>query len=414
MIINKRFVASTIATGALILSSFSTTAFAATVQVSGNGSGSDNNVQLNNTQSNTVVQNNSANITNTITSNSSTGNNNANDNTGGDVTIDTGNASTRTVVDNKANLNRADVNSCGCATATDVAIVGNGSDSNNKVKVNASQDNSIYQTNDALFNNQVTSNANTGGNDANRNTGGLGGAAVTVITGHAANDTSVSNEANVNAARIGGRSSDGSSVGSNSIVILGNGSDSRNHVYSDNSNSASVVQANSADFSNVISNNAKTGHNNANDNTGADVVVDTGNALSKTMVDNAANFNFADVNNCGCTTDSLLKEAGNGSDSNNKINSDLSNTLSLFQDQNNADFSNSVSSDQKTGSNNARRDTGPVIGGDPIDVITGHSSSDTEVSNSSNVNVFGSNVSLPGPGGLTLDLGFDLGSFFSL
>src|SRR3990167_1600933 len=82
-----------LATAALILGSFAPAVFAdTTVEISGNGSGSDNEANVLVESTTVVTQNNDANIQNNVTVNANTGNNEANDNTGGDVSVDTGNA----------------------------------------------------------------------------------------------------------------------------------------------------------------------------------------------------------------------------------------------------------------------------------------------------------------------------------
>jgi hypothetical protein len=79
------------------------------VLISGNGSNSDNTVDLKMGQLTEVFQENEADVTNLVWADSDTGGNNAEDNTGGSVSIDTGNASTTVGLSTSANANSASV-----------------------------------------------------------------------------------------------------------------------------------------------------------------------------------------------------------------------------------------------------------------------------------------------------------------
>ena len=77
---------------ALVLGSLLAPALAVDIEVSGNGSDSNNTVNFASNNTTNVTQNNTADISNDIDVDADTGKNDANDNTGGDVTIDTGDA----------------------------------------------------------------------------------------------------------------------------------------------------------------------------------------------------------------------------------------------------------------------------------------------------------------------------------
>lgn len=353
------------ATGALLLNALTPLALADTsLDITGNGSSSQNTVSTSTNQSSTVVQNNTATVNNSVTSNSSTGGNRANDNTGGDVTIDTGNATSNVDVSTEVNKNIADLSGCTtCGGNSSVTISGNGSQSRNSVDLSSSTDNAsqVFQTNKADITNDITANSQTGHNDANRNTGGD----VLVLTGHAQSNVDVRNAANANIATTGGNGGNGG--GSLDAKITGNGSYSNNDIQLENNRSTTVVQDNYADIYNNVTANAKTGHNRANDNTGGDVTIDTGNALADTRIANLANFNAADLG-CGCDMTINAKISGNGSRSRNDIEADLSNPSSAFQ-TNWSDLNNNIDQSSKTGHNDLSRNTGPTS--DPA-VITGH------------------------------------------
>lgn len=403
MIKNK--IATAIATGALLLNAFTPLAFAdTTIQITGNGSSSNNTANVTMNHSTLVTQNNVANVTNNVDADANTGGNDANDNTGGDVTIDTGNATSNVDVSNSLNRNHADVQNCDCDGGnTTVEISENGSNSDNEATLNTSSTTDVYQDNLANVYNYVDADARTGNNDANRNTGGD----VLVRTGHARADVEVSTHANANVASVGG---DGNGAGKTKLLIWGNGSNSDNSIDLTRDRSILLVQNNIADVYNYVDADARTGRNDANDNTGGDVTIDTGNALARVDVDNELNFNVAEVS-CGCDMDLLAKVAGNGTDSDNDITASLSDLLDVYQDNFGA-LDNDVDADAKTGRNRANRNTGPA--GDDPTVFTGHALDDVHVSNNANTNVFGPGADLELPEGFHFDFSFDLSDLLAL
>lgn len=404
----KKELLSMLATGTVLLSTLTPAVLAdSTFVVSGNGAGSQNDVSSSTNNASTLVQDNTANIRNAVSSNSNTGGNNADENTGGNVTVDTGNARSITDVQTRANANIADLSNCGCTVSgsTGVNVSGNGAQSNNAVSLNNTNTSSLFQTNNAQVTNDIRSNAQTGNNNANRNTGGD----VLVLTGHAANDTMLRTAANANVASMG--SGAGGNDNSGSLWIAGNGYGSNNSVSLRENNAATLVQGNQADITNRVRSNSQTGRNNANENTGGNVTVDTGNALNSTSVDTMANFNSADMNSCGCTLGGFLgKVYGNGAQSTSNLRIYRNDTMSVFQggqNGNRANVVNDVSNNSTSGRNSAARNTGAVYGNvDPVDVVTGHTGSDTQVTNQTGVNMFGPHVQLPG--GADLNFTFDL------
>lgn len=400
MIITKTKLAAALASGTILFNSLATSALAATsLEVSGNGSQSESHVNVNKSSNTTVVQNNDAKVNNTVKSSASTGGNQANDNTGGDVTVATGNAKSKVDLSTHVNLNKAHVNECDCEGDVEVKVAGNGFESDNKVNLQSHNDTSLFQNNKADIKNDVDAKSSTGKNDAKRNTGGD----VAVITGHAETDVNIQNKANANIASVGSNGN-GDHVGTTSAKILGNGANSDNKINLDKHRSVTLVQNNDAYIDNYVYAKALTGKNNANDNTGGSVLVDTGNATTKKNIDNKANFNAASVD-CGCVTDLEAKVAGNGFESDNMIWANLDQKLDVYAD-NRADLYNDLYDKAKTGKNNVNRNTAEAHG-DPA-VITGHAVSEDSVSNSANVNLFGTD----GSHNPDVEFGFDLGSVF--
>lgn len=395
----------------LLLSTLAPTALASdSITITGNGSGSFNDASLSSNTSNTVVQDNSASISNNVSSNQNTGGNVANGNTGGDVLVGTGNADQVVTIDNAANLNRASID-CGCQNGgTDVTVAGNGSLSSNFVNATSDKTNSLYQTNDAYFDNTVYTSGNTGNNDASGNTGNInGGSRFAILTGNATSDVGIRNAANANFASIGGS---GSGTGSgSSIDIIGNGSGSFNSAFLSDSSSNTAVQDNNAYVSNYVNQDLNSGFNNANGNTGGSVLVGTGNVSSLAILDTRANFNAAHLD-CGCFTGNFDgRIAGNGSSSDS--------FLTAFHDHSNTSYQTNYSyldtyltDSGDSGYNDTSGNTSGYLRNDPVRVLTGNTGSDSMVVNHANKNVYGSSFSIPG--GWSLNLSWDWGNIWSM
>lgn len=401
----KRKIAAVVTAGSLLFSSIATPALAATtIEISGNGTQSDNTANVTTTTNTTVVQSNDANISNKVNVDADTGKNDANDNTGGDVTIETGDVDTEVTVSTTVNSNSASVDCCPTGD-TNVLISGNGSNSDNDVNLTQSSKTELFQDNDADIYNYVKVDGDTGKNDANDNTGG----SVTIETGDVDAIVSISNSGNVNSAQIGDGSNGGGSV---SAWITGNGTYSDNTINLGLSNSLLLAQSNNADIHNYVDVDADTGKNDANDNTGGDVLIDTGDVDVDVDIDNMVNFNVADVD-CVClVSDLLAKISGNGSNSDNDITAKLNESLDVFQDncgdsqewyKEDCALNNDVDVDGDTGKNDAEDNTG-TPDGDPS-VETGNIDVDVDLENSGNVNVLGDEGDLELP---DFDFDFDL------
>jgi hypothetical protein len=399
---------SAIATGALLFNSV-VPVFAETTSlvISGNGADSDNTVSVEVVSSTTVTQANTADISNNVDANSSTGGNEANKNTGGTVKVDTGDASSAVSVENTANSNIAKVDGC-CASSADVEISGNGADSDNEANLGLTTETKVFQNNVAEIKNRIDADSSSGGNEANKNTGGD----VKVETGNATTGVLIMNKANSNIAEIGG-----GGAGSVSLKILGNGADTDNNIGLTLARSLSLTQDNKADISNKVEADSKTGKNEAEENTGGNVKIDTGDASTGVAIDNIANFNYADLD-CGCLMDVLAKVAGNGADSDNSIKAGLVDGRLIFQTNlyscgeqprgccgGGEKACNDVDADSSTGGNEIEESTAGVYGGDPS-VETGNADTYVETSTTANSNVLSNGASYELP---EFDFGFDFG-----
>jgi hypothetical protein len=194
----------------------------------GNGALSNNQATVNATNTNTAVQTNTANISNNVTTSSNTGDNHADFNTGGSSLVETGSAVNNTQILNKANSNQLLLDpGCGCANGgTQVLEEGNGALSGNNANVSSTNNNQLFQTNDATFNNTVHSNSNTGDNTASYGTNGD----QTIITGSAKNNTGILNAANENVAVSGGANGGASGVFGTDVREIGNGAFAQDNI----------------------------------------------------------------------------------------------------------------------------------------------------------------------------------------
>ncbi len=403
MTFNKR-ITTAIATGAVLLQALAPVALADTITVTGNGAFSDNSVNLSTNTTTVVNQTNNANVTNNVSSDASTGGNSSSFNTGGDTRIVTGDASSNVNVSTAVNLNKAELNDCGCSASNlSVNVSGNGAYSETQVNVTKDNLTSLSQYNDAYINNNIDAKANTGKNDSSFNTGG----ASIIVTGDASSNVTVDNKANANLASIGGGS--GNSNG-NWVNITGNGYLSNNDVDLNSNSTVVLTQRNSAEIYNDIYAKANTGNNNSEFNTGGTTAILTGDATTNVDVNNLVNFNKASVS-CDCVLGDLgVKIGGNGADSYNDVSVDNADSLFNFQD-NYANLYNDVYGKTKTGYNDVTFSTGSVHG-DPI-ISTGDAWSSTDVSNAGNVNLLNDGTSLHLPGNWELGVSFNVNDLWS-
>lgn len=381
-----------LSTGALVAQGMMLPVFAdLTVVVEGNGSHTDNTVTVGQTTTTQVNQTNTANVSNNVSATSNTGNNGADDNTGGDVSIDTGDAKALVEVQNQLNSNEASVACGGCNPDVEVKVSGNGTKSDNDVNLGLKNSTWVVQDNDADVENDVEVKANTGKNYADDNTGGD----VEIDTGKATALAVVKTMANANVAHVGGEGE-----GALELWVTGNGSWSDTTLNIGLANETGIDQNNLANIENDVEVDANSGKNDADDNTGGSVSVDTGDAWAGAAVDTTANFNMAHVEDC-CEFDGLVKVAGNGKGSDQDVNLDLASALYATQDNtytcgdSNDWFARwwggknddcSVDADANTGRNDSDDNTGHP--GDDPSIDTGNASTEVEVTNEANSNVF--------------------------
>jgi hypothetical protein len=397
--LKKKF-ASAIAAGALLLN-VATPAFATSYnfEVTGNGSDSESEIRFEQENEVEVTQSNHANVNNNVRVESNTGGNEAEDNTGGNIEIETGDSDTTVNVSNTLNSNSAEVENC-CLGDVNAKIDGNGSDSDNDIDLEFDNDVDVVQYNQADVRNDVNTRSNTGDNEADDNTNG----SVSIKTGNATTTVGVSTTANSNSAWVSGGEGEGGSL---SALITGNGADSENEIDLELENETELTQTNNADILNDVYVKAETGENEAEDNTGGAVEIETGDATADVTVDNMANFNWADIDSCGCLEDLLAKIANNGADSENEIKAELEDEAEVTQyndlDCAGRDACSDVEVKLDSGDNEVEDST---VGGEDPSIDTGDTDADVDVENTGNSNVFGGLQELP-----EFDFDFDFGNW---
>jgi hypothetical protein len=421
----QKSIATAIATGSMLLNSTIAFAQSTTLIITGNGTNTENKVDVQRDTTTYVSQTNTTNVQNDVKVNSTTGSNQAKDNTGGGVTVETGDSTVKVNVTNQVNSNVADVPACGsCQGDVTANVSGNGSDSENEIelKLNEGKDSTtmVEQTNVANVDNKVRVNSDTGRNEVEDTTGGDN----SIETGDSTVKMNATTTANSNWAVIEG----GSNGGDLTATIMGNGSKSENEIELSKNSSNWIDQANMTSIKNDMEANSKTGKNEIEDTTGGLVEIESGDSDITATVDNMAGFNAADLSCCSMG-DVLAKVAENGVDTENKLEAELENTQGVMQDNscggymprtygNNMGgrpcFDNHLALDGYTGDNKADDTTGDP--GDDPSISTGDSEATVEVTNEGGSNVFGTMPEwhFPTSGtGIDFSFNFDLSDLLS-
>lgn len=244
-------------------------------------------------------------------------------------------------------------------------IDGNASNSDNYINVDLEREVEVKQENDADVENDVTISTNTGRNTARDNTSG----SVEIDTGDTEVGVLIENTLNTNAASVdlcGGCAFDGD------FKISGNASKTDNDIEFDYKNKLEVEQKNDADVENDVDVTGNSGGNRAKDNTGGNVVIDTGDVVvNPVVILNTLNANYARVG--GGDRDGGELSAwiiGNTRKSDNFINLDFKQKTEVEQ-ENDADVENDVDVAGNSGRNRAKDNTGGMNEIDTGDVEVG-------------------------------------------
>ncbi|RJR29622.1 hypothetical protein C4564_02020 [Candidatus Microgenomates bacterium] len=293
-----------------------------------NGAGSQNTGMIAEESTNTTNQDNSATLDNNLNASANSGANSASKNVG-NSSIKTGDAVASGTITNMVNNNLSGVTvsefnviedyvgdleldfEANCVLGCDGQSVNiennnNGEDSINTGEVNSAVSDELFQTNEIVLENNLTLEANTGENAANKNTGGD----TSIETGDATVVGNILNILNNNFAGnvlygvvniIGDLTGDiilseeqAGKLFANNVNLenISNGANSTNNASSSGTEDLSYYQFNSADIVNNIDIEANTGENLASGNTNGNNQIDTGNANVDVNVINIANNNF--------------------------------------------------------------------------------------------------------------------------
>jgi hypothetical protein len=269
--------------------------------VSGNGSGSESEVEISRETEVVVEQTNDVSVTNVINVSANTGNNSANGNTGGDVEIITGDVSVQTVVETKANDSQVEINNDCCEEDNVVALIsGNGESSQNQVKHQGDSTVKVAVEQKAKVTNVIKTEANTGDNSASKNNG-----KVKVETGDVKILSLVKNTTNSSLVEV----NDCCEGTNTTLKIVANGTESQNIINNQSQRTVDIVQKNQMDIDNVLNINANSGRNRLDKNLG-NVDLYTGDVVILTEVITVGNLN--DVIICPDCQDK--PDNGNGDD----------------------------------------------------------------------------------------------------
>lgn len=424
-----------------------------TVVNQGNGVSSDNNASASVVENINTIQNNAAAVNNDLQQQSTTGSNNSSGNVG-DTYIKTGDAnvsgtvitSVNTNVDgvmvsefNVADDHRGDIildfaQGCvaGCGTGdTKIANNGNGTHSDNLAATESTVNNATFQNNDATVGNNLILAANSGTNDASKNTGGeniiyTGDANVSANALTFANNNFSGNVVygvvNIYGDLVGDilfpeeQITNCCGTSSSTAQNAGNGAGSTNTALLADETNTSTFQTNEAVIDNNLILNAETGDNKVNGNTTGDNRVYTGDSNAQANVVNIANNNLnggnmwlviineagkwigkimgaPDNSNIAASEGTVLStnekgevvasNQGNGSDSTNAVSGNTTTNNTTVQN-NVANIQNNLDLSANTGKNNASYNTG----GDSS-IVTGDANIIANMVNFVNNNIIG-------------------------
>ncbi len=416
----QKQIASAFAAGSLLLNVV-TPVLGASYTISGNNTDSTNFIDINMDKDTDVNQSNEADVQNNVTVSATTGGNTANDVAGGEVSIDTGNASTGVSIQNELNANWASVETCGdCGVDGEFKISGNNTGTDNDISYRHDSEVDVDQDNDADVENNVNVTGDSGNNHVNDAVNGD----VRIDTGRVTvNPVIIRNTLNGNVASV--RSGNGEE-GELSLWITNNNTDSDNYIDLDYDSDLDLDQENDADVENDVNVAGNSGENTASDVAGAEIDIDTGNVEVGVLVDTMANFNMAEVEDC-CMVDLEATIANNNTGTDNDMQLDFDGDLDVDQDNDleceggfgypsvlsyllgGGGKGGNCADVDVTGDSGNNHVNDAVTGGSDPSIDTGNAAVAVEVSNSANVNTYGTGAfELPG-GETSVDIDLDFG-----
>jgi len=339
------------------------------------------------------------------------------DNQVGDPEITTGDATSTAVVSTSGNNNYSGATpSSDSGSGVSVINDGNGTGSNNTGSASLSSTDTTNQSNSANIVNNLYQETETGDNSASRNVG-----TSTITTGDANTTGTLITAVNTNVDGVavyefnvaddqtgdiildyGSNCISGCLPNNTSVINSGNGADSTNEAEVETAVNSYTFQNNDAVVTNNMILDADSGNNETDRNTGGDSTIVTGDANVAANALTFANNNlsgaviYSVVNIFGdlvgdiifpdgfcCFNNVSAQNTGNGADSTNTADVDLTNTDLTYQ-FNSADIQNNLIIYANTGENDTSKNTG---GNSKI--VTGEASVEAQVVNIANTNISG-------------------------
>lgn len=233
--------------------------------------------------------------------------------------------------------------------AEEIVISGNGDSSVNQASVTSENQVTVSQTNQASITNNISVNADTGGNTANSNSGEN----TSIETGSVNINTTVTNSANQSDVNITCCPAEDKKV-----LISDNSALSQNSINAAITNNTTVIVSQIASIDNNLKVTANTGSNRADYNAG-NVNITTGNISVKTNTKNSKINDSLIKLPLDPNLDFLAKISNNSYLSENRINTSLNGSF-LTYINNLADITNNLDIDANTGKNAAEFNNGDV------------------------------------------------------
>ncbi|KKQ38045.1 MAG: Rab GTPase domain-containing protein [Candidatus Woesebacteria bacterium GW2011_GWA1_37_7] len=238
--------------------------------------------------------------------------------------------------------------------ALELNISGNGDGSESSASTVIETTTTVIQENNLNVDNNLSTDANTGGNSVSGNTN----SDINIETGNITQSVTVENNGNFSSVDIP------CCQESSEIEVVNNGSDSINSINLTQSNSTNVIVSQNVNISNTINGYANTGDNSANNNTQGSVLISSGNIkVSGGIMNGPLNLSSITAGTGGFGILASINQ--NGANSDSKIYADFNNETNIFQ-LFHADIGNFVNWRLNTGGNEASENTGS-----DIDIKTG-------------------------------------------
>ena len=238
--------------------------------------------------------------------------------------------------------------------ALELNISGNGDGSESSASTVIETTTTVIQENNLNVDNNLSTDANTGGNSVSGNTN----SDINIETGNITQSVTVENNGNFSSVDIP------CCQESSEIEVVNNGSDSINSINLTQSNSTNVIVSQNVNISNTINGYANTGNNSSNNNTQGSVLISSGNIkVSGGIMTGPLNLSSITAGTGGFGILASINQ--NGANSDSKIYADFNNETNIFQ-LFHADIGNFVNWRLNTGGNEASENTGS-----DIDIKTG-------------------------------------------